>query len=67
MWRNAITKGFTMKKNTEDKVLLGVCSGIADTLGVDSLLIRVLYAIVTLSTGFVPGLVVYIVLALLMK
>ncbi len=56
-----------MKKNTEDKVLLGVCSGIADTLGVDSLLIRVLYAIVTLSTGFVPGLVVYIVLALLMK
>ena len=56
-----------MKKNQNDKVLSGVCSGMADSLGVDPVIVRLLFVLGTLTTGVVPGLVVYVVLALIMK
>lgn len=56
-----------MQKNQENKVLSGVCSGIADSMGVDPVVIRLLFILGTLTTGIVPGLVVYVVAALIMK
>jgi phage shock protein PspC (stress-responsive transcriptional regulator) len=45
--------------------LAGVCAGLAAHFDVDPTLIRVLYLAGTFATGFVPGLLLYIVLAIL--
>jgi len=48
------------------KIIAGVCAGLAEWLGWDVTLIRVLYALVSiLSAGF-PGILVYIILWIVM-
>ncbi len=55
-----------LTKSSSDKVLAGVCGGLANAWDIDSTLVRVLYVVLTLVTGLVPGLLVYLVLALVM-
>lgn len=56
----------TLKKNTHNKMIAGVCAGIADYFDMDPTVVRALYVLLSvLSTGF-PGLVVYIILAFVM-
>lgn len=52
--------------STSDKVLAGVCGGLAEAWDMDSTLVRILFVVGTLVTGIVPGLLVYIVLMLVM-
>lgn len=42
---------FTLTRNTEQKILGGVCSGIADAVKLDVTLVRLLVVLVTLFTG----------------
>lgn len=51
-------------KSRTDRSVSGVCGGLADYFNVDSTLVRVLFVLFTLMGG--PGLIVYIVLALVM-
>ena len=44
----------------DDRKLNGVCSGIAVYLGIDPTIVRLLWAVITIFTGFVPGIVLYI-------
>lgn len=46
-----------------NKMLLGVCDGIADYLSVDTTIIRLLWIVATAMTGFLPGMVAYIIAA----
>lgn len=57
-----------MKKlhRSSNKMVAGVCAGIAEYLDVDPTLIRVLYAALTLFTAAFPGLLLYIVMLILM-
>ncbi len=55
-----------LRKSRSDKVLAGVCGGLAEQWGVDSTLVRVLFVVGTLFTGFVPGLLAYLVFVLVM-
>lgn len=48
-----------LTRNMDDKILGGVCSGIADYLGVNPLIIRILWIVFTLF--FAIGLIVYII------
>lgn len=48
-----------------NKVLAGVCGGIADYFDVDPTLVRVLYAVLSLFSAAFPGLLLYIILLLL--
>jgi len=49
-------------RSRRHRVLGGVCGGLADTLGWNPTLVRILYVLVSiLSAGF-PGILVYIVL-----
>lgn len=51
---------------SRDKVIAGVCGGIAEWLGWDIALVRILYLVVSiLSAGF-PGTLVYIILWIIM-
>jgi phage shock protein C len=44
------------------RVVAGVCGGIAEWLGWDPSVVRVLYILVTVFTGFVLGLAAYAIL-----
>lgn len=55
-----------LKKSVSNKMVAGVCGGIADYFDFDPTLVRVGYILLTLiSTGF-PGILVYIILAFVM-
>ncbi|ACQ71234.1 MULTISPECIES: PspC domain-containing protein [Exiguobacterium] len=52
-------------KDPNNKVIAGVCSGLGNYLGVDVTIMRVLFVAMALLGG--PGLLIYIILALIMK
>lgn len=56
-----------MKKlyRSSNRVLEGVCGGIAEYFSVDPTLIRVLYAVLSLFSAGFPGLLLYIILMIL--
>ncbi len=43
-----------------DRKVAGVCAGVAQYLDLDAVLVRLLWALVTLVSGFFPGIVVYV-------
>lgn len=48
-------------RSQKDKVIAGVCGGIAVHLNVDPVLVRLVYILLTFGTGLCPGLIVYII------
>ncbi len=51
-------------RSRNDKMVSGVCAGLANFLNIDPTLVRVLYAVLAVFTAVVPCLVLYIVLAI---
>ena len=49
-------------RNPHDKMIAGVCSGIARWLGWDSTAVRILYVLVSIFSAAFPGILVYIIL-----
>ena len=52
-----------LHRSTTDRVLAGVCGGIAETYGADPIAVRLLAVVVGILSGIVPMLVVYLVAA----
>jgi phage shock protein C len=52
-------------KLSSDKKLSGVCGGLAEYMNVDATIVRLLYVFLTLFTGFFPGIILYVVAALI--
>jgi phage shock protein PspC (stress-responsive transcriptional regulator) len=50
-------------RTVDDRVLAGVCGGLAVRFGLDPSLVRIGYAIVALITGIFPLLVLYVIMA----
>ncbi|ABN52289.1 MAG TPA: PspC domain-containing protein [Hungateiclostridium thermocellum] len=53
-----------MKKlylSNSDKIIGGVCGGVAEYFEIDPTLIRLIAVIATVLTGFVGGIIIYIV------
>lgn len=53
-----------LKKSRTDKMLAGVCDGIADYLGWDATLVRILFVVFAFMYGFT--IFAYIILAVVM-
>jgi phage shock protein PspC (stress-responsive transcriptional regulator) len=51
-------------RSRHDRVLAGVCGGIAKSLGWNSTAVRILYVIASIVSVAFPGAIVYLVLAL---
>ncbi len=51
---------------SSNKMLAGVCAGIAEYLGWDITLVRVVYLILSLFTAAFPGLLLYILFCIVM-
>ena len=56
-----------MKKmyRSSNRLVAGVCGGIAEYFDVDPTLIRVLFAVLTLFSAAFPGVLLYIILSIL--
>jgi phage shock protein PspC (stress-responsive transcriptional regulator) len=55
-----------LQRSRQQRMIAGVCGGMAEWLGWNATLVRILYVLVSiLSAGF-PGIVVYIALWILM-
>jgi phage shock protein PspC (stress-responsive transcriptional regulator) len=52
-------------RSQDDRMLFGVCGGLADYLNVDPVIVRLLAVLLTLWNGV--GLLIYFVLALIMR
>ena len=55
-----------LAKSSRDRMIAGVCGGIADYLGWDPTLVRVGYVVLSVFLAGFPGLLVYIILAIVM-
>lgn len=53
-----------LTRSASDKMLAGVCGGLAAYTGMDASLIRILVVVVSLMTGIITGLLIYLVAAL---
>ena len=47
-------------RSEENKTVSGVIGGIGEYLNIDPILLRVLWVIVVIFTGFIPGIIAYI-------
>ncbi len=50
-----------LMRSAVDRKIAGVCGGVAEYFVVDSTIVRLLWAFITLVTGIVPGILAYIV------
>ena len=48
-----------LRKSSNNRVLCGVCAGIAEYLGIDPVIIRLLFAVLTCISGL--GIIAYII------
>ena len=53
-------------RKSKNKMIAGVCGGIAEWLGWDPTLVRVLYVLVSIFSAAFPGILVYIILWIVM-
>jgi phage shock protein PspC (stress-responsive transcriptional regulator) len=49
----------------DDRIIFGVCSGIARKVGVNPLTSRILFSLFTIFSGVVPGALFYLIIFLL--
>lgn len=50
-------------RSVDDRVIAGVCGGLANRLALDPSLVRVAWAVVALITGIFPLLIIYVIMA----
>jgi phage shock protein C len=55
-----------LRRSATNKVIAGVCGGLAEWLGWDVTLVRALYVVVSVFSAAFPGLIIYLVLWLVM-
>ena len=58
--------GQPLRRSRRNRVLAGVCGGLAEWLGWDVTLVRILYVAVSVLSVAFPGILVYLVLWLVM-
>lgn len=55
-----------LHRSREHKMIAGVCGGLADWLGWDPTIVRILYVLVSILSAAFPGILVYLALWILM-
>ncbi len=55
-----------LTRSRSDRMIAGVCGGLAKWLGWDSTALRIIYVLVSIFSAAFPGTIVYIILALVM-
>jgi phage shock protein C len=55
-----------LTRSKSDRMIAGVCGGLARWLGWNSTAVRILYVLISIFSVAFPGIIVYIILALAM-
>jgi phage shock protein C len=55
-----------LARSKSDRMIAGVCGGLAQWLGWDSTAVRILYVLISIFSVAFPGMLVYVILALVM-
>ena len=55
-----------LMRSSDNRMLAGVCAGLADWLGWDPTLVRILFVVISIFSAAFPGIFVYLILWLLM-
>jgi len=63
---NGETKPRRLTRSNRDKMIAGVCGGLAEYFNMDPTLMRVLYVLVSILSAAFPGVLAYIILMFLM-
>lgn len=53
-------------RRSNNKMLGGVCAGLAEYFGIDATLVRVAYAVLSCFCAGFPGIILYIILLIVM-
>lgn len=57
-----MTETKRLYRSPDDKMIAGVCGGIAEYFGWDPTLVRVGYVLLSMSSVFFPGIIAYLVM-----
>ena len=55
-----------LRRSRQHRLIAGVCGGLADWLGWDPTLVRILYVVISILSAAFPGILAYIILWVLM-
>lgn len=55
-----------LRRSRRNRIIAGVCGGIAEWLGWDPTLVRILYVLVSVFSAAFPGILVYLILWVIM-
>ncbi|MEX0598994.1 MAG: PspC domain-containing protein, partial [Rhodothermales bacterium] len=55
-----------LTRSVSDRMIAGVCGGLAEFFDVDSTLVRVVFVLLSVLSAAFPGLLVYVVLCLVL-
>jgi phage shock protein C len=55
-----------LSKSKKNKVISGVCGGIAEYFNIDPSIVRILWAVISIFSAAFPGIILYIVCAVVM-
>ena len=58
--------GSRLARSRRQRMIGGICGGIAEWLGWDPTLVRILYVVVSVCSAAFPGILVYVVLWIVM-
>jgi phage shock protein C len=56
-----------MKKDLTNKMIFGVCAGLANEFHLDASIVRLLFILAGLLTAIVPVMIIYLILAVVMS
>jgi len=54
--------GRSLQRSKKDRMIAGVCGGIAESYGWDPTLVRIAYVLVSIISAAFPGILFYIIL-----
>ena len=63
---NGELKPRRLTRSNREKMIVGVCGGLAEYLDMDPTVVRVLYVLVSILSAAFPGIIAYIILMFLM-
>jgi len=61
-----MTNANPLRRSSQNRMIAGVCGGLAEWLGWDPTLVRVLYVAISVLSAAFPGILVYLILWVMM-
>lgn len=51
-----------LKRSQQERMIAGVCGGLAKYMNVDATIVRLVFVILTVFTAVIPGILIYIIM-----